>query len=46
MHQEDLSYIDFNYQSFIPHELSTQGPKIAVGDVNGDGLEDFYVCGL
>ena len=22
--------------------LSTEGPKLAVGDVNGDGLEDFY----
>jgi len=23
--------------------LSTEGPKLAVGDVNGDGLEDFFV---
>jgi hypothetical protein len=44
-HQEDLSFVDFNYQPFIPHELSTQGPKLAVADVNGDGLEDFFVCG-
>lgn len=44
-HQENLSFIDFNRQPFIPHELSTQGPKVAVGDVNGDGMEDFYVCG-
>lgn len=44
-HQENLSYIDFKRQSFIPHELSTAGPKIAVADVNEDGLEDFYVCG-
>jgi hypothetical protein len=44
-HQEDNNFIDFNRQSFIPHEVSTQGPKVAVADVNGDGLEDFYVCG-
>ncbi len=43
-HQEDV-YFDFNDQWFIPHMLSTQGPKTAVGDVNNDGLEDFYVCG-
>jgi hypothetical protein len=36
---------DFNVQYFIPHKESTRGPKIAVGDVNKDGLEDFYVCG-
>ena len=43
-HKED-SYFDFNDQWFIPHELSTQGPKIAVGDVNQDRLEDFFICG-
>ena len=43
-HAED-DYVDFNDQWFIPHELSTQGPRIAVGDVNKDGLEDFFVCG-
>ncbi len=43
-HEED-DFFDFNDQWFIPHELSTQGPKIAVGDVNRDGLEDFFVCG-
>ena len=44
-HRENTSFIDFDQQWFLPHELSTQGPKIAVADVNGDGLEDFYVCG-
>lgn len=44
-HIEDSTFNDFNTQWFIPHELSTAGPKIAVADVNGDGLEDFYTCG-
>jgi enediyne biosynthesis protein E4 len=45
VHREDNGFIDFSQQWFIPHELSTQGPRVAVADVNGDGLEDFYVCG-
>ena len=43
-HQEN-NFNDFNVQAFIPHMVSTQGPKLAVADINGDGLEDFYVCG-
>lgn len=43
-HQEN-DFFDFNVQYLIPHEESTRGPKIAVGDVNGDGLEDMYLCG-
>ncbi len=43
-HKED-NFDDFNVQYLIPHEESTRGPKIAVTDVNGDGLDDFYACG-
>ncbi len=43
-HHEN-NFNDFNIQSFIPHMVSTQGPKLAVADVNSDGLEDFYICG-
>ena len=43
-HQEN-NFNDFNVQAFIPHQVSTQGPKVAVADINGDGLEDFFICG-
>ncbi len=43
-HRENV-YNDFAVNPFIPHKLSTQGPKAAVGDVNADGLDDLYLCG-
>ena len=41
-HKEN-DYIDFNTEPLIPKMISTEGPKLAVGDVNGDGLEDFFM---
>ena len=38
-------FLDYNVQYLIPHLASTRGPKIATGDVNGDGLDDLFVCG-
>jgi len=43
-HQEN-NFVDFNQQPLIPHMLSAEGPRMAVADVNHDGLDDFYVCG-
>lgn len=43
-HKEN-SFNDFNSQYLIPHLESTRGPKLAVADVNKDGLDDFFVCG-
>jgi len=38
-------FIDFNREPLIPHRLSTQGPRVAVGDINADGREDVYLPG-
>lgn len=38
-------YMDYNVEPLLLHKLSQQGPKMTVGDVNNDGLEDFFVGG-
>ncbi len=43
-HKEN-DFSEFNSQYLIPHLESTRGPKLAVADVNKDGLDDIFVCG-
>ena len=38
-------YTDFYAEKAIPEMLSHQGPKAAVADVNGDGLQDIFISG-
>jgi hypothetical protein len=36
-------FADFQREPLLPHKISREGPRIAIGDVNGDGLEDLYL---
>ena len=43
-HHEN-TFFDYGREPLMPHLLSTEGPALAIADVNGDGREDIYAGG-
>ncbi len=43
IHHHENEYVDFDAERMLPKLLSAEGPKLAAGDVNGDGLQDFFM---
>ncbi len=40
-HKEN-PFVEFNREGLIPQMVSAEGPALAIGDANGDGLEDVF----
>ena len=43
-HSENL-FNDFDIENLMPHMVSTEGPEVLVGDLNGDDREDYIILG-
>ncbi|MFN5936434.1 MAG: VCBS repeat-containing protein [Sphingobacteriales bacterium] len=39
---EENDYVEFNREPLLPFMLSMEGPALAVGDMNNDGLDDVF----
>ncbi|HRQ49264.1 MAG TPA: VCBS repeat-containing protein, partial [Agriterribacter sp.] len=42
VHKEN-NFNEFNREPLMPHMVSTEGPALAVADINKDGLDDVFI---
>ncbi|HEV8284271.1 MAG TPA: VCBS repeat-containing protein [Chitinophagaceae bacterium] len=42
---KETPFFDYGFQTLIQQKYSQEGPFISTGDINGDGLEDFFIGG-
>ncbi len=40
---EENPFVEFLREQLMPHMVSSEGPALAVADINGDGLDDIFI---
>jgi len=40
---EENDFNEFDREPLLPHMLSTEGPALAIGDLNADGYDDVFI---